>query len=512
MAVGTGVKTRHKGYDLYAPKWQRCRDVVSGQDAVHGAGTRYLPRLQDQELAEYLAMVQRTPFYNATWRTIAGFIGMLYRKPPNLEVPKPVEALLEDVTMSGINFSTFAQDCTLEDLEVSRLGVLVDHPAFKLNPDGTALTIAQAEAVGQRPSMQQYKAEAIINWEFGRINNKTVLTQVRLLEIVTIKKSEFESEEETHIRVLDLVEGEGGWQYRVRVFMEDTEVQIGEDVYPLMNGKPLDFIPFYFIGPDGTDGTLDDPILIDLVDLNLKHYMVSADYEHGCHMTGLPTPVVSGYAREFDQAGKPIESKFYIGSTTAWVFPDANAKAEFLEFTGQGLQALEKNLDRKEAQMAAIGARMLAPEKSGVEAAETLAMRHNGENSILAAIAVAVSDGLTKALKVFCEWAGQPSTNVKFEINREFIPVIADSALLTQLMALVQGGHMDAESLFDWLKRADLIDHDLTFEEMQARIDANPPPAPIGHNGGPELDDEGNPKPNAPPASGSGAGSGAGAE
>lgn len=510
MAVGTGVKTRHKGYDAYAAKWQRCRDVVSGQDAVHGAGTRYLPRLQDQELAEYLAMVQRTPFYNATWRTIAGFIGMLYRKPPNLEVPKAVEALLEDVTMSGINFQTFAQDCTLEDLEVSRLGVLVDHPAYKQNSDGTALTIAQAEAAGQRPSMQQYKAESIINWEFGRINNKTVLTQVRLLEIVTLKISEFESEEETRIRVLDLVEGEGGaYSYRVRIFAEETEVQIGEDVYPLMNNKPLDFIPFYFIGPDGTDGTLDDPILIDLVDLNLKHYMVSADYEHGCHMTGLPTPVVSGYAREFDQAGKPIESKFYIGSTTAWVFPDANAKAEFLEFTGQGLTALENNLTRKEAQMAAIGARMLAPEKSGVEAAETLAMRHNGENSILAAIAVAVSEGLTKALKVFCEWAGQSSAKVKFEINREFVPVIADAGLLTQLMALVQGGHMDAESLFDWLKRADLLDHDLTFEEMQARIDAMPPPAPIGHNGGPKLD---NPDPNANPADNPPASGGAGAE
>lgn len=478
MAVGTGVKTRHKGYDLYATKWQRCRDVVSGQDAVHAAGTRYLPILKDQELSEYLAMVHRTPFYNATWRTIAGFIGMLYRKPPTLEVPKAVEPLLEDITMSGINFQTFAKDCTLEDLEVSRVGVLVDHPAYKLNPDGTALSIAQAEAAGQRPSMQQYKAEAIINWDYSRINNKTVLSQVRLLEIVTIKKSEFETEEETHIRVLDLVEAEGGYRYRVRVFMEDTEAQIGEDVYPLMNGQPLDFIPFYFIGPDGTDGTLDDPILIDLVDLNLKHYMVSADYEHGCHMTGLPTPVVSGYAREFDQAGQPIESKFYIGSTTAWVFPDANAKASFLEFTGTGLGALEKNLDRKEAQMAAIGARMLAPEKTGVEAAETLAMRHNGENSILAAIAIAVSEGLTKALKVFCEWAGQSSAAVKFEISREFIPVIADAQLLTQLMALVQGGHMDAESLFDWLKRADFVHHDLTFEEMQARIDAMPPPAP----------------------------------
>ena len=502
MAVGTGVTSRHKDYDAYARKWKRCRDVVSGEEAVHSAGTAYLPMLKDQELSEYLAMVARTPFYNATWRTIAGFIGMLFRKPPTIEVPKKVEAYLEDITMSGITFSSFVQDCTLEDLEVSRLGVLVDYPSQQVDAEGNPiqLTIAQTEELGLRPTMQQYKAESIINWKFGKVKNKTVLTQVRLLEVEEVELNEFETEEKGRVRVLDLFEG----KYRQRVFDEESGEQIGGEVYPVMNNKNLDFIPFYFIGPDGTDGSLDDPIMIDLVDLNLKHYMVSADYEHGCHMTGLPTPVVSGYAREFDQSGQPIESKFYIGSTTAWVFPDANAKADYLEFSGQGLQALENNLNRKEAQMAAIGARMLAPEKSGVEAAETLAMRHNGENSILAAIAIAVSDGITKALKVFCEWAGETSTSVKFEISREFIPVIADAQLLTQLMALVQGGHMDAESLFDWLKRADLVDHDLTFEQMQARIDAMPPPAPVaalpapGNNNDPNA----NPDNNNPPANG----------
>ncbi|MGL4640654.1 MAG: DUF4055 domain-containing protein, partial [Shewanella sp.] len=337
------------------------------------------------------------------------------------------------------------------------------------------VTIAQAEKLGLRPSMQQYKAEAIIDWKYEYINNQNTLVQVRLLEEAVVAKNEFESEFELRIKVLDLVDGN---KYRMRIFKEDDEEQIGEDIYPVMNGKNLDFIPFYFIGPDSTEATLDDPIMIDLVDLNLAHYRVSADYEHGCHMTGLPTPVVSGYATEFDGEGKAIPAKFYIGSTTAWVFPDPNASANFLEFTGQGLTALKENLDRKENQMAAIGARMLAPEKSGVEAAQTLAMRHSGEHSILAAIAIAVSEGLTKALTVFAEWAGVKG-EIKFEINRDFIPVIADGNLLTQLMALVQGGHMDAESLFDWLKRADLIAPEMTFEEMQKRIDEMPPPAPL---------------------------------
>jgi hypothetical protein len=489
MAKGTGVSSRHRDYDKYAKKWRKCRDVCAGQDNIHEAGVLYLSMLKEQDATEYMAYVKRTPFYNATWRTVAGFIGMLFRKPATLEVPAELEKLLLDVTMSGVSFNAFAQDCALENLTVSRLGVLVDHPTQIVDAEGNpvALTIADTERLGIRPSMQQYKAENIIDWRFGYVNNHHVLTQVRLLEEFVIEKNEFETETENRIKVLDLVDG----KYRMRVFREQDEEQIGGDVYPVINDAALTEIPFYFIGPDGTEATLTEPILVDLVDLNLKHYSVSADYEHGCHMTGLPTPVISGYKTQFNEAGQAIPAKFYIGSTTAWVFPDAETTATYLEFQGQGLQSLENNLNRKEAQMAAIGARMLSPEKSGVEAAETLAMRHSGENSVLSAIAIAVSDGLAKALAMFAKWANINGP-IKFEINRDFVPMSVDGVTLTAWLALVQAGQMSGESLFDLLKRADMIDPDLKYEEEQARIDANPPAPPIGHNGGPSLDDEGN--------------------
>lgn len=478
--MANGVKIKHRDYDTYAIKWRRCRDVVSGQDAVHKGGTLYLPMLKEQELSDYLSYVARTPFYNATWRTIAAFVGMLFRKPVTIEVPKKIEPLLEDVTMSGISFQSLMQDCVVEDFEVSRVGILVDFPVQVIPEDGAIISIAKAEAQNLRPTMQQYKAEAIINWRWTFINNKNTLTQVRLLEEHVVDKNEFETEIELRIKVLDLFEG----KYRMRVFKEDNEIQIGGDVYPLMNGKNLTEIPFFFIGPDGTDGRLDEPIMIDLVDLNLKHYQVSADYEHGCHMTGLPTPVISGYSNEFDEQGRPVKSKFYIGSATAWVFPDPNTTATYLEFTGQGLAALEKNLDRKEAQMAAIGARMLTADKAGVEAAETTAMRHSGEHSILAAVAIAVSSGGTKALKCFAEWAGASPAEVAkilFAINRDFMPYAITPQALTALLGAVQAGLMSHETFFDLIKRGDLVEAELTFDVEQARIDASPiePPAPV---------------------------------
>jgi hypothetical protein len=476
--AGNGVNTRHASYDRFSMKWQRVRDVVSGQDEIHKAGVRYLPMLKDEEPAEYVKRVERTPFYNASWRTIASFVGMLFRKPPVIEVPTSLDELLDDVTMSGVSFSNFAQDVTLEDLSISRVGVLVDYPdtSAYLNEEGATITLAQAQALGFRPSMALYKAESIINWRYEFIANRTILTQVRLSETASINKNEFEVETEERIRVLDLYNG----QYRVRLFKAQNGEKIGWDIFPKINGVPLDEIPFYFIGPDGAGASeLSEPVLIDLVDLNIKHYQVSADYEHGCHMTALPTPVISGAdGGNMDGQGNVTQPTYYIGSTTAWLLP-MGATAEFLEFHGQGLQSLEKNLERKEAQMASIGARMLTPDKAGVEAAETLAMRHSGEHSILSAIAIAVSEGLTKALKMFARFANADSNSIKFEINRDFMPFAITPQALTALLSTVQAGKMSPESFFDLLKRGDLVEQDLTYEAEQARIDAAAPPAPV---------------------------------
>lgn len=489
-----GVKNRHKNYTHFQDKWRRCRDVAAGQDNIYLGSTLYLPMLAEETPEEYQKRLKRTPFYNASWRTMAAFVGMMFRKPPVIQVPnKAIEKLLEDVTMSGISFENFAKDIALEDIEISRIGVLVDFPQGTMqNADGATISVAEAEAAGLRPSMVMYKAEAIINWRFEFINNRNILTQVRLWEQQITVKSEFEVEERAIIRVLDLVDG----KYRVRLFYEDNEEQIGWEVFPTMDNKPLDYIPFYFIGPDGGESDLSEPVLIDLVDLNIKHFQVSADYEHGCHMTGLPTPVVIGAAPEkHDSSGNPVYPKLYIGSTVAWMLPQG-ADAKYLEYSGQGLGALEKNLANKEAQMAAIGARMLMPEKAGVEAADTIAMRHAGEQSILSAIAVSVSEGLTKALKTFCQWAGATTVtdeNTKFEINRDFAPFMLSPQALTALLGVVQAGKLSDEAFYNLLQRADLADSEISFQDDQARIDEAPAiPGPVAPSNPPVVESEGN--------------------
>lgn len=461
------VNTQHPEYKRMVDRWKRCRDVADGQDAVHAAGELYLPKLQDQRPEEYAAMVKRTPFYNATWRTISGLNGMLFRKPPKVEVPDAAKEMLDDATLTGVPLQLFVQEVCEEALKVGRVGILTDYPEAAAE----GLTLADTMAMNLRPCLCLYRAENIINWKTGRVKNVVVLTQLVLREYEEVAVDEFTTRCEERFRVLDLV-GEGdAREYRVRRFKveEGKDVQIGGEVYPTMQGKRLDYIPFVFASPDGTTPEVGIPPLIDLVDLNLSHYRNSADLEHGAHFTGLPTPVVAGYKPD-----NP-EDKLYIGSATAWTFSNPEAHAEFLEFTGQGLGALERLKSEKEKQMAVLGARMLEQQKTGVEKPEAQANQRKGEESTLAAAGQTISLGVTRSLKWFMRWAGQDDKDVSFELNRDFYPVPMTPQMLSSLVSSWQQGAFSDEVLFENLQKGEVVSRETTFEDEQARLEAQEP-------------------------------------
>lgn len=469
------VDTQHPEYTAMVNKWTRCIDVCKGQDRIHEKGALYLPRLSEQSDAEYKSYRERTPFYNATWRTVVGLQGMLFRKPPQMKVPKVVEDMLDDINMSGTSLHILALEIAEESLKLGRVGIYVDFPIVEVGA-----TKADAIKKNHRPSMKLYSALSIINWKTKVINNKTILSMIVLKEAVDVPVDEFEDEIKVQYRVLDLVQDDpelDTYKYRVRIFEKDKEgkdVLIGEPVFPMIDNKYLESLPFQFVGVDDVSWVVDEPPLIDLVDINLSHYRTTADYEHGCHFTGLPTPVVSGYV-----ADSQNPEKFCIGSTTAWVFPRPDAKAAFLEFTGQGLQSLKDNLDKKEGYMAILGARMLEVDvKGGVESANTAALHRGGEQSMLSSVAQAISMGITKALKTFCEFAGvKADEECEFKLNRDFFPVPMDALTLTSIIAGWQNGAYSYDTMFGLLQKGEMIDVAKTVEEELDEIEKNPPPA-----------------------------------
>jgi hypothetical protein len=264
--------------------------------------------------------------------------------------------------------------------------------------------------------------------------------------------------------VLDLT-AEG---YRVRVFRinERDEDELVSESFPLISGQPMTEIPFVIFGHDSLLWPVSSPPLLDLAELNLHHYQVSADYEHGCHFSGLPTPFIAGLQLEDGQ-------RIRIGSKTAIVCPDPQATASYLEVTGD-FGALRTNLDSKKAEMAVLGARMLESQKASVEAADTLKQRQAGEQSQLAAMADVLSMGITRALGWFAAWM-RASGDVKYQINKDFVPVGMTAQELTAMVSAWQAGAMSDQTLYSNLQAGEIADANITFEEEQERIAASSP-------------------------------------
>ena len=436
------INKRHPDSEEMLAIWEKCEDVREGQTAVHEAGNVYLPVLSGQSNAEYQAYKRRAVFYGAMSRTVDAFTGMIMRVPPIVDNPSPY---LDDVTGHDCSLAEFAGEVLEEVLVTGFGGILVEH-----SPLAQAVTLAQAQALGARPYLALFDADSVINW---RLDGKRI-TQLILEEEEYIATSEFEGEEQCFYRVLDLDEM---GNYRQRKFIEKDKyfVQVGDDIYPQMNGKPLKEIPFYFLGDAD-----ELPLLIDLVDLNVSHYMMEADLANGRHFTGIPQPWLAGVQL-------PDGVTLSVGGTNAWVFPDPQANAQYLEFTGQGLLSLEKGIEKKEAQMASLGARMLSDTVVS-ETATGAGIRSSGEFSILAQLSDRVSKVLSRACSFMHMWAGLQDVSVR--LNTDYLPARLTPQEIQSLIGAWQAGGISSNVLFDNLKQGEIINSNITFEEEQARI------------------------------------------
>lgn len=377
----SALREKHESYQDMADRWSLCDALFEGEHGIHEEGTTYLPKLQDEDDRAYQTRMKMTPVFGAFPRTVLGLRGMMFRKPPKIEVPSAIESMLDDIDLSGTTFQGLAQGVVEDALVFGRVGLLVDYPQTIHNA-----TKADAAALNYRPMIVKYDAEAIYNWRTERINGATVLAQVRLEESEEVQdtEDEFKVNCEKRYRVLDLFEG----KYRQRLYqVKDGIETLLDEFYPIMNGKQLDFIPFVVFGVDCVDVDVEAPPLIDLATTVIHHYQQASSYERGCFFSGLPTLFISGINNE-NADGTAVEIS--IGGNLANILPRADARAYYVEVAGE-FNALRTNLEDKKKEMAVLGARMIESTRQGnPEAAETVARRMSGEESLLSIMAQSV--------------------------------------------------------------------------------------------------------------------------
>lgn len=467
-----GVRTTHPEYDDMLEQWERCCDVERGQRAIHKAGKKYLPKNGAESDDEFKSRLARSDFFNAFYRTVSGLVGMAFSKDPTLALPTAIEPLADNIDLSGTPLYSLAKDICEDVLEYGRVGIMVDHPPL---PDAVSpISVAIAEQLGLRPAIKTYDAKCIINWRYARVLNAKVLVRVVLKESADISTDEFEEKTEDRYRVLDL---DDAGLYRQRVFRIDDKGndELVDEVYPVMNGQPLNYLPFIIIGANGIALDVEEPPLIDLVDANVAHYQLNSDIRVAMHF-GVPTFYITGYTKE---EGEVIT----VGSRSAIILPDPASTVGFAEPDGAMLPAMQQALKEIEQRMAILGARMIADETRQAETLGATQIKRAGENSVMAAIVIAVSDSIRWALEIMAQWAGA-SGEVVFEISREFNPLGLSAQDMQAIFAGVQQGIISEREAFELLQRGDMIDGEKDFEEHQEELSQVELPRPAVNDSG----------------------------
>lgn len=465
-----GVQTIHPLYRKRSEQWRTVRDCVEGEDTIKAAGPRYLPMqstasntYSQEDMDRYNAYKVRAQWINYTSQTLAGIHGMIFRRMPTMQLPEEMKlnGYLDNIDHKGNSLYQFLADSVYDLMQTGFGGFLVDI----LGTD-ESMSVEQAEKAGIKPYISYYAAESIINWKKKIINGREQLCLVVLEEHVDCGKDEFSHDFEKQYRVLDLDES---GQYRQRIFcvVENGAVReeaVRKTIYPTVNNKRLDYIPFVMLPFEEPQ----KPILYDIARVNIGHYQKSADYENGVHLTTIPTGYITGHTPETDKDGHIQD--IYLGKDAFLQIPEPDAKCGNLVFSGEGLSHCEEALEKAEQQMIVLGSRIITPEKKTSETAQAAIIHRQGEDAKLATFARNVSEKITRTVQILCNWC-EYEDKVSIVLNTDYETMEFDANAVNAMANIFSQGKLPLICLYYMLMHGEYLAPDMTYDDFVYLLD-----------------------------------------
>lgn len=422
---------------LRLASWTRNRHHTDGNDAVKNPAVvkTYVKQKSKMDNDDYDFVMAGTEYFAMAARTLQSFGGLVFRKEPIFDGSDlfPVAVSVEGQTAEELARAMFREYMITNDG-----GVFVDTPD---TPAGA--TVGEVEKLNLYSYQTLYPAESIREIRFKAINGSKRLVYVRLVE------------DDNNGRELQLVNN----VYVATIWTKDTDGWKSSTITPLIGGNPLNDIPFIYLN-DGTNGAAMD----NLCATNVVHFAKAFLLANAAAWVTAPIMAIAG-AKE-DEA---VDLDASFGAF--WVFEDPKAKWGFIEYKGDGVPIIERDLDRLEQHGSMLGSRMLIQEKSVSEAEGTVARRQAGENSILASAARHVGAIETKALKLQAKFMGKDDSEVRYTLNADFVPAIMEAGFMTALFGGREKNFIPNQALFEALQKGDVIDPSWTYEQYAAALE-----------------------------------------
>lgn len=459
------INSKHPLYGRFQDDWLLCADCYAGERIVKDKGLLYLPAtsgmIHDNVRAPnspgwdaYQAYKARAVFHEFFAEAVETLMGMMWNKPPVIELPTAMEPMRERATVQGETLEQLLRRINEQQLVLGRLGLFADFPAVPLL--GTVT-----------PFISLYDATTVINWDDGVREQRGYdrLNLVVLDETTNERNAAFQWERKEKYRVLMLgseLNPDVPPGYSVGI-MNGSNFDATKMIVPVSKGRSLDKLPFVFINSKDTVTQPDDPPLLGLANLCMAIYRGEADYRQSLFLQGQDTLVVIN--------GK--EDSYRIG-TGASINLKVGGDAKFIGVSSSGLREQREALEN-DKQLAAQKAGKLADMKSAArQSGDALKTRLGAQTATLNQVALAGAAGLEQMLKICAEWIGANPGEVKVVANTEFDTVYMTGKDLTELVsAKNMGAPISTETIHDQMVQRGLTKK--TFEEEMDAIEEEAP-------------------------------------
>jgi hypothetical protein len=480
--VPLNIATEHPLYSENKDIWEKCRDAVDGDEAIKQNGKKYLFQLNGQTPQQYSNYLNRAQWFGATSRTVDSYMGMIFRKSPQIFYKKDLEKnkkvpdeFFKSISVDGQSLNEFMNNVTEEIISVNRCGVLVEFPQDPAIVDSAVSEYAYEEmlkAKDIRPILSKYTAETIVNWNWAYIG-RDVVPMYFVLKEETYNSYEIGTmlPVKTDIyRVLLLEPYEGGFRYKQIKFQNvlggstSNTFSATEVVYPKMAGEYISRIPFYVLDDKGINyRTIRKPMINALVNQNIGHFRNSADHENETHMVGTKTIVFPGWE-------KKVHGDPHIGGALA---VPLGCEPKILEASSDS--GITEAMKTKVEQMAVLGAERISNGQGYVASTETARVSNASESSSLTLLSTSLGNSFSVICDFLLSWARYKDTGINIQVNKDFFQDDIKGSELLEWMKAWQNGGISDEVYFYNLKKKEVYpenwDWEVELDAIQKSLD-----------------------------------------
>lgn len=451
-----GYMYMHPERVLYNKRYTLLRDCLTNN--VKNKGREYLPdpselkEDEEQKKHRYGYYHQRAQWLPATKRTQQALVAQVFTRKPDLKLDGLDKSFTVSPSVSGDSLVGLANYGLSENVGMGRGAYVV--------------WCAQ----GDKPVIDFIEAENIITWselpygkvdDFGRnIESITVRTFTCVTKndgisidfVATISQFKLDTQGDAWLRSMrETIGGNytnfGAWQ-PIRVA-----------------GKPIKHVPVFMQGSERNILAIQPPPLEELAELNISHFINSADYQEHAKLAGQVTTVLSGLKQ--DWYDKNIKNQVAFGVRRP-IPLNEGAKASLLQ--AQPNSVAKEALDKVEGMMISVGARLI--EQRNIRRTATEAdIESTSYHSILGHIAYNTSDAMTMCLRHVSLHYGAASvheSNVSVTLNSDFSSINGSSEHRRLLLEEFIAGVRTFDEYRDALRKYDAT---LTQDNAKARAE-----------------------------------------